>query len=850
MNNNAIGVMSEHTGRSRRRLTFSSQSVSQPQSCALCHQLHTRLSSPQCWKNECCQKLALDLHLQPQSAVCHACRNELSRRTKDPNHKPRWEKDKQVKCAILNCEKQLFSHCGIPLDDIVGCLTKNGESIPTNLKNPVPFCNHHYHLVYNAYRPVQSHCPTCGSALKRGNARPCPNPHNIERYLSETTGFEGRITEGDMVCFVCYKSHLQILKEAKCLSTDRELQDQIKLTKSNVLQVHEVKNIENAISRAMSLTTIEVGEALLNQEALLLPAVHESFVTKVSACVQEANLGHVSDLKETFSTRWVLSNLTSSLQHHLGYACKLKKCGTVLYRANGDILSALRNALYKLTKCCKHSTDHKQNQSESEPSCDQNSMQVALNEVNTNVLNEIYSFLRVDRVVPFSFEKLDISAFVSKINPALWKAICTITQSASEKCGQSKVTDPCTQQHHIKTVRRFFCLCVIVYCTDDRCYLPLHNLITDVVDGLGGSTLLIQIMNRLGMCSSADTLARSIQFRVAQREKMGPQTECLPTSFTIVSIDNIDFLHRYARIFCGNQTKSWHGTTVQVVQPKPLQLSTSLQCGAPLHPAQSTQLSGDMNEYALTEPDYSLKAAQTNVMRRRKREVGMPYASPNCKSPQPKVQRRARTAMETHATVVTDPQTTLDTSAQSVHTSYRHMSLAHFRLSSTEQHSLDKLRLELYTYLWLKHHSSLEASPDHTFADLQEFFVITKPREEEKSNIVYFDVLDAIADNKETILLVLHKLRKQFIEGQGKQWLVVAGDAKVYTVLKLIHKEYGEEFNWLIPYPGDWHTLANYQKALLKPYFDAGLKELAKTVGYPMAQIQACSQFKRTHLSV
>ena len=434
MNNNAIGVMSEHTGRSRRRLTFSSQSVSQPQSCALCHQLHTRLSSPQCWKNECCQKLALDLHLQPQSAVCHACRNELSRRTKDPNHKPRWEKDKQVKCAILNCEKQFFSHCGIPLDDIVGCLTKNGESIPTNLKNPVPFCNHHYHLVYNAYRPVQSHCPTCGSALKRGNARPCPNPHNIEHYLSETTGFEGRITEGDMVCFVCYKSHLQILKEAKSLSTDRELQDQIK---SNVLQVHEVKNIENAISRAMSLTTIEVGEALLNQEALLLPAVHESFVTKVSACVQEANLGHVSDLKETFSTRWVLSNLTSSLQHHLSYACKIKKCGTVLYRANGDILSALTNALYKLTKCCKHSTDHKQNQSESEPSCDQNSMQVALNEVNTNVLNEIYSFLRVDRVVPFSFEKLDISAFVSKINPALWKAICTITQSASEKRGQS-----------------------------------------------------------------------------------------------------------------------------------------------------------------------------------------------------------------------------------------------------------------------------------------------------------------------------------------------------------------------------------------------------------------------------
>ena len=101
-------------------------SKSAPIICTLPSVAHSA-TSPQCWKNQCCQKLALDLHLQPQSAVCHACRNELSRRTKDPNHKPRWEKDKQVKCAILNCEKQFFSHRGIPLDDIVGCLNKNGE---------------------------------------------------------------------------------------------------------------------------------------------------------------------------------------------------------------------------------------------------------------------------------------------------------------------------------------------------------------------------------------------------------------------------------------------------------------------------------------------------------------------------------------------------------------------------------------------------------------------------------------------------------------------------------------------------------------------------------------------------
>ena len=41
--------------------------------------------------------------------------------------------------------------------------------------------------------------------------------------------------------------------------------------------------------------------------------------------------------------------------------------------------------------------------------------------------------------------------------------------------------------------------------------------------------------------------------------------------------------------------------------------------------------------------------------------------------------------------------------------------------------------------------------------------------------------------------------------------------------------------------------LMNYQGALMKPYFDAGLKTLAEDCGYPTAAIQNTSQFKRTH---
>ena len=107
--------------------------------------------------------------------------------------------------------------------------------------------------------------------------------------------------------------------------------------------------------------------------------------------------------------------------------------------------------------------------------------------------------------------------------------------------------------------------------------------------------------------------------------------------------------------------------------------------------------------------------------------------------------------------------------------------------------------------------------------------------------------MDAVADCKDTLLQLAHTLREKFIVAQGMRWLVVEGDAKLYATVKSLKFEYGEELSWMIPYPGDFHLLMNYQKALMKPYFDAGLKSLAQAAGYPVAAIQSCSQFQRTH---
>ena len=69
--------------------------------------------------------------------------------------------------------------------------------------------------------------------------------------------------------------------------------------------------------------------------------------------------------------------------------------------------------------------------------------------------------------------------------------------------------------------------------------IPLHTLITD---GQGGSAMLIKILNRLGIHASACTLSRYIQHKRSNR--IDTINLCLnPDSFTVVSADNIDFMH-------------------------------------------------------------------------------------------------------------------------------------------------------------------------------------------------------------------------------------------------------------------------------------------------------------------
>ena len=86
----------------------------------------------------------------------------------------------------------------------------------------------------------------------------------------------------------------------------------------------------------------------------------------------------------------------------------------------------------------------------------------------------------------------------------------------------------------------------------------------------------------------------------------------------------------------------------------------------------------------------------------------------------------------------------------------------------------------------------------------------------------------------------------------GQRWVIVVGDAKTFDLLQSLRIEYGSHLKWMIPFPGDWHILFNYQKVLMKVFADAGLEHFGKLSGHrdeTLTSLVQCSNFKRTHRS-
>jgi hypothetical protein len=393
-----------------------------------------------------------------ESTICKPCTNDITKVIEKESFVPRWQKikliqaNKPLQCNIVGCD-EFAKHnsnisCRVNFDStlVMAGLELKSADIPS----VIPLCNHHYHEIYKVYQPTQTHCVTCNMWLKRSNTRHCPSPHIVQTISRDTTDYDGQIQPNDKVCFSCYKSHLAaLLQSDKSVSTSNSHLSLAELIcgLSASLPSKRIVTLDDLVDNAMIRTTIDVGNTLLSNEAILLPNIHDIYNGHIRSLVQseglEDSLGkEIND--NLVTSRWVLIQLSITLNNHMASTCKVLKCGTLVYRKDADFFLVVTRLLWKLKS---NDVAAKSTQvvnvavatSPKEPSVD--AATSVLSDLNNRIHTSIRSLLAEEAKTPYDYSKLDIHNFLENIDPQLWNAICHLTKSFSEHRGISKVAD-------------------------------------------------------------------------------------------------------------------------------------------------------------------------------------------------------------------------------------------------------------------------------------------------------------------------------------------------------------------------------------------------------------------------
>ena len=371
-----------------------------------------------------------------------------------------------------------------------------------------------------------------------------------------------------------------------------------------------------------------------------------------------------------------------------------------------------------------------------------------------------------------------------------------------------------------------------MFCTNPKSPSPIHDVIADIIEVCGGSRQLIRILNRLGCCSSADTHDRFVtQHAMAQRQRT--IWDNIPTNtFTIASVDNFDMLQSYSAVYCGDQQRSYHGTTLQLVQPDPINL---------VLPFSTVDFRVPQLSPAKSPPQIRQN------LRQRQRQIS-PDSSPHKLGKNgPK---RQRTVAVRNLTA--PKHNTSNTNNNTVPV----LTLNNFVENKHQTKERTTLHDNLFSYILQKyvfhHYTNSDVVPTNaTFSEIRMFLDDHSDYSQlqHSSTVYYMELVNENPDCTETMSLVAEDLLVKFDEVQDG-WVVLVGDGKSYKHLMNIKKQYSTALRKLLIFPGDWHILKNYQPILMKIYYSAGLREMAKNSGYhgtTLKSVEQCSNLKRTH---
>ena len=240
---------------------------------------------------------------------------------------------------------------------------------------------------------------------------------------------------------------------------------------------------------------------------------------------------------------------------------------------------------------------------------------------------------------------------------------------------------------------------------------------------------------------------RLVTYVAKQQKEASIWNEPSPATFTVVSVDNIDFLQSHAAVYSGEQSRSNHGATIQVVQPVP-----SITLDKSSEPSESSFHSAiQFNQQHSIETLRGSTGLATkgttvaiNCQPQSVASLELPaslYKRPCSSSPANSPHKHGKHGPKRHRTMVLSPKNLFcqrssnapnsSTPSNSSNTSHsanlhrREMDINHFKEKEGEIASKRKLSAEVFAY-FLQKHVKARSDLGEVLKPLQEFLLPTQ----------------------------------------------------------------------------------------------------------------------------
>ncbi|SMN12415.1 hypothetical protein SPBRAN_865 [uncultured Candidatus Thioglobus sp.] len=717
----------------------------------------------------------LESDIPNSTCLCRAHIKEAKRNRSDPEYIPVWKRssllqDTQSVCTYSNCAATLREKIIIPSAETQAIFAQL-----LNVQGSVALCETHYHSLYRQLHKPNS-CAGCGANPKAREGafiRHSPDAITVSEYLCERTGCDLSLTPTDTLCKSCYDMHLVILNHIEQLSNEPKTK-----LKSDITEWNEKLADENTneLTRAILATVLFVGKKIQKDRAILLPHAVTVFLENYSHDDDDFYL-ELGDGRVKFSSRWLLHQLIIHLQPYIKFKCVVKKLGTLIYSCTSDPLKCLSLALHDSCADTPFNLDVSQSQLTTDR------QKNVLREAGDIINDIVHDTIRDQKQKKIDLTTFDLRECIGSTSEVLWDFISSCTRSVRERTGR-----PYSSDNHIRNVRRFFIISQLLFSTNPSCATTLHHLVADTIEVNGGSRQLIRVMNRLGVSVASDTHDRLVTEVAEKQQLKSLWCDLSPSIFTVASTDNIDFLQSHAAVYCGDQSRSYHATTVQVVQPVPsltctgekatTQDPTRAVASQPVPLLTGTGTTQDPTNGSSAVASDTLKTPSIQHLSKRLLS-NSPSNSPH-KHGKVGPKRRRRRTMEIFPKQVNEVRHEIANSTN--YQRYRSLQLSQFSESGDSKTRLFK---ETFAYLLQK----LTMQDTEVLKPLREFILPTSAQlsDHNPSSIYYMEILDENADSQSTMAEVSELLLEKLLV-ESQKWVVLVGDGKTYDHLKKVKR--------------------------------------------------------------